>query len=410
MAMPSGRKQFLSWIAAALIATAALVAVLVWEHRATTGRRAAYIIGDAEKGAALFFGEKQCATCHAIGGSGGHVAPDLSGKRPGTPPMGWLAAVLWNHAPGMWRQMRHGKTSYPHLNSEEMADILAFLYQAGNALGDGDPQAGRRVFNAKSCMRCHSVRSEGGKIGPELSTVAAGDGSTAWARAMWNHSQSMIEPVTRAVGEWPQFRGSEMNDLIAYVRGGPVPANVRRREMRGSAERGWRVFEAKCMACHSVRGQGGTLAAGLGPENDLPLNAPEFASVLWNHAPMMLQQVREKGLRAPVLQGDEINDVVAFIASLRYFEPAGSPYVGQRVFTARGCSRCHGSTAEGTQLGPALRTGVEAFTTVSFATALWKHSPQMIDRAEETGVAWPALQATDIGDLVSFLNGSARQR
>jgi hypothetical protein len=119
----------------------------------------------------------------------------------------------------------------------------------------------------------------------------------------------------------------------------------------------------------------------------------------------MLQQVREKGVPALLLQGDEITDVLAFIASLRYFEPNGSEFVGERVFAERGCSGCHGPAAEGTRLGPALRTGAEAFTTVSFATALWKHSPRMIDRAEETGVSWPVLQATDIGDLVSFLNG-----
>ena len=55
-------------------------------------------------------------------------------------------------------------------------------------------------------------------------------------------------------------------------------------------------------------------------------------------------------------------------------------------------------------MGPRLRAGPEAFTTVSFAAALWKHGPRMMDRAEQSGVPWPVLEATDIGDLVSFLN------
>jgi mono/diheme cytochrome c family protein len=98
-----------------------------------------------------------------------------------------------------------------------------------------------------------------------------------------------------------------------------------------------------------------------------------------------------------------------FLASLRYFEPTGSAFVGERVFTERGCAACHGSAAEGTHLAPRLRSRPEAFTTVSFATALWKHGPKMVDRAEESGTQWPILQATDIGDLVSFLNESPRR-
>lgn len=402
MTAPS-HKQYFFWIAAAVIVTAAFIAYLAREH-APKPRHALYIVGEPQKGAVLFFGDKQCATCHAVNGSGGRVAPDLSGRRPGTPAMGWLTAVLWNHAPGMWRQMRHGNVSYPHLDTEEMAHILAFLYQAANVDPSGDPQAGERVFYEKGCVRCHSVRSSGGKTAPELSTVAGTGGSSAWTRAMWNHAQAMLQPVTLGLGHWPQFSGAEMNDLIAYV-GAPA---ARSREVRGSAERGWQVFQAKCIQCHAVRGQGGAIGPELGPETDLPLSTAQFASLLWNHAPAMLRVGRHKGIPAPLLEGDQIVDLQAFLASLRYFEPAGSALVGERVFTERGCAGCHGAAAEGTQLAPGLRSGSEAFTTVSFTTALWKHGPKMVDRAEESGAKWPILQATDIGDLVSFLNAPPR--
>jgi len=324
--------------------------------------------------------------------------------------MGWLTAVLWNHAPGMWRQMRHGNVSYPHLNSEEMAHILAFLYQAGNIDPAGDPNAGQRVFNEKGCLQCHSVRSSGGKTAPELSTVAGSGGSSAWTRAMWNHAQAMVDPVTRALGHWPQFTGSEMNDLIAYVGAGAPNARERVHPVRGSAERGWQVFQAKCIQCHSVRGQGGAVGPELGPQTELPLSTAQFAGVLWNHAPTMLKVVRNSGIPALLLEGDQIVDLQMFLASLRYFEPTGSAFVGERVFTERGCAGCHGSAAEGTQLAPSLRAGPEAFTTVSFTTALWKHGPKMVDRAEDSGTQWPILQAADIGDLVSFLNEPPRHK
>jgi mono/diheme cytochrome c family protein len=117
----------------------------------------------------------------------------------------------------------------------------------------------------------------------------------------------------------------------------------------------------------------------------------------------MLRLGRETGA-APVLEKTEMADLVAFVASLRYVEPTGSPFVGEHVFNARGCARCHGSLAEGTQLGPAIHPRGDAYTAVSLTTALWKHGPKMVDRAEELGIPWPTLEANDLGDLVSFLN------
>jgi mono/diheme cytochrome c family protein len=291
-----------------------------------------------------------------------------------------------------------------------MADILAFLYQAQNVDPAGNAKAGQRIFNEKTCARCHSVRGTGGKVGPELSGVTVDGGSGAWTRTMWNHAQSMIEPITQATGQWPQFTGGEMNDLIAYVSAGDRTEPPSGQKVRGNAELGWRVFQAKCIQCHAVRGQGGSVGPELGPEHEMPLTTARFASVMWNHAPAMIRQGRDKGIALPVLQGNEITDLLTFLASLRYFEPTGSPFVGERVFAERGCAGCHGAAAEGTGNGPKLRAGADAFTTVSFTTALWRHSPRMIDRAESMGVTWPMLKPTDVGDLVSFLNAPSRQK
>jgi cytochrome c2 len=324
--------------------------------------------------------------------------------------MGWIAAVLWNHGPGMWRQIRLKNEPYPQLNSQEMADIFAFLYHASSIDRAGDPSAGQRVFNEKGCVRCHSVGGTGGQAAPELSKIAAASDSNAWTLTMFNHAGSMIAPITSTLGQWPQFTGNEMNDLIAYVSlSAPQPA-TNARKISGNAELGWAVFQRRCMQCHSVRGQGGSVGPELGPEHDLRLTTGQFASVLWNHAPAMLRQARENGISPPVLQGNEMGDLRTFLASLRYFEPTGSPLVGERVFSERGCAACHGRMAEGTQIGPGLRSGTEAFTTISFTVALWRHGPRMIDRAQELGIPWPTLKATDLGDLVSFLNAPARPK
>ncbi len=410
MAMLNGGKRLLIVIPAALIAAAVLVAVFIQVRGPTNTRRALYIIGEPEKGAVLFFGSTQCGICHAVNGEGGRVAPELSGRQPGTPAMGWLEAILWNHGPGMWRQIRRKNEPYPKMDAQEMADILAFLYQASSIDRAGDPSAGQLVFNEKGCVRCHSVRGTGGHAAPELSKIASGLDSNAWTRAMLNHAGSMIGPITSTLGRWPQFTGNEMNDLIAYVRLSAPQSATKAQEIPGDAERGWAVFQNRCIQCHSVRGQGGSVGPELGPERDFPLTRGQFASVLWNHAPAMIQQSRENRIPAPVLQGNEMADLRMFLASLRYFEPTGSPLVGESVFSERGCAACHGQMAEGTKIGPGLRSGKEAFTTVSFSAALWRHGPRMIDRAEELGMPWPTLKPTDIGNLVSFLNASARPK
>ncbi|HEY4900569.1 MAG TPA: c-type cytochrome [Terriglobales bacterium] len=407
MAILNGRNRRLLWVVATLIATALLVVVFLQLRRPAVTTRALYIVGVPERGAALFYGDKQCAICHSINGSGGRVAPDLTGMQPGSPAMGWLTTVLWNHAPGMWRQFRQQNKSYPQLDPQEMADILAFLYQSGNVDRAGDPSAGQRVFNEKGCVRCHAVAGVGGKSAPELSGIADGVDSTAWARAMLNHAGSMVDPITVRLGQWPQFTGKEMNDLIKFVSpGAPRPA-ANKREIPGNAERGWSVFQGRCMQCHSVNGLGGVLGPELGPQHELPLTTAQFAAVFWNHAPEMLQQSHDSGVPAPVFQGQEMADLLAFLASLRYFEPSGSAVAGAQVFSERGCAACHGSTAEGTQSGPALKSGAQPFTAVSFSAALWQHGPRMVDRSNQLGMPWPTLKPTDIGDLVSFLNAPA---
>jgi mono/diheme cytochrome c family protein len=75
MAILSGRHQLFFWVPAALIAVGLVVAVFVQIRRLPTERRALYIVGVPEKGAALFFGDKQCGICHSVNGSGGAGRP-----------------------------------------------------------------------------------------------------------------------------------------------------------------------------------------------------------------------------------------------------------------------------------------------------------------------------------------------
>lgn len=398
----NARNQILLWGTAALIASAGLVGALLRERRSETTRHAVHVTGVPERGAALFFGAKRCSICHAVNGRGGRIGPDLGAIHPVKPAMGWLATVLWNHAPKMWRRM--GDEKPPELNQEEMADLLAFLHEAGTGDRPGDSAAGARIFDEKGCAKCHARSSF--RIQPGASSE-----SVAWARAMWNHAQSMAPQIEARTGEWPEFIGDEMNDLIAFVSGGVADGGQRHEPaLRGNPERGWNAFQFKCMQCHSVGGKGGHIGPEFGPDHNLPHSMAQFAAALWNHAPSMLKHARESSIPLPKLDGNEIKDIQSFLMSLQYFEPAGSPFLGQRVFTDRGCARCHGARGEGTEVAPRLRSPSEAYTTISLSSLLWRHGPEMWKTAERLGIPWPTLEANDVGDLISFLNAPPQQK
>ena len=100
-------------------------------------------------------------------------------------------------------------------------------------------------------------------------------------------------------------------------------------------------------------------------------------------------------------------DLIGFLHTLRYFEPGGSPPVGEMLFAIRGCGECHGARGEGTSLGPGIRGRGVVFSSVSLATSLWRHGPAMYQRAREHRHPWPMLKESDVGDLVVFLNSAA---
>ena len=269
-----------------------LVALVPLTRKPETISRPTYMVGVPERGAKLFYGDKQCGICHTVNGSGGRIAPDLTSTSPENPALGWFTAKVWNHGPAMWRHIRRYNKPFPELSPQEMADVLSFLYLASNTDRPGNSAAGRQVFADKGCARCHSVGAEGGESAPELSKIAAGGDHTEWTRAMLNHAGSMVEPISRTLGQWPQFSGHEMNDLIAYANPSSRDSNKQTKSTAGDVDRGLKVFQDRCAQCHSVAGKGATVGPDLGPEHDLPLSTARFTSLMWNHAPAMLKKGR----------------------------------------------------------------------------------------------------------------------
>ena len=399
------KRRLRFWVIAATLALTMLLITMFWYGKTEARRWSFVLAGDPATGARLFFGKKECSRCHSISGSGGKLAPDLGDQADPQSGIGQLVTAMWNHAPRMWERMRMERVRYPDLCNEEMAHLFAFLYTARYIDEPGDQSRGRVLFDRKGCQRCHAIRGEGGDVGPDLASVNVLSTPLRWAQAMWNHAPAMQQDARRLNIPWPKFQGREMNDLMAYIR--QISGGIRRERelLPASAERGWKVFQSKsCIACHAVRGRGGNLGPELGPGRKLPLTFVQFAGLMWNHSPEMWEALRKNSIPHPKFEGQEVADLVAFLSSLRYFEPAGSPVVGQTLFAERGCDYCHGKQAEGSRTGPALRGPGEITTSITLATALWGHGPKMYDRTRQLGRPWPTLSENDIGDLVAFLN------
>ncbi len=400
------RRRSHTWLQAALAVGVLAAAGLVWQQQRAHARLISFLEGDPQTGARLLEW-KGCLRCHSVNGQGGRVGPDLGAPSPPRSSLNQVVAGMWNHGPRMWERMGQEKISLPELSQEEMAQIFAYLYTIRYVDEAGDVEHGQRLFTSMGCIRCHAIRGKGGIQGPDLATIGGVDTPIVWAQEMWNHAPAMEVKMQQVGVSRPRFEGTEMNDLLAFIRNVCEGPRSEHKLLPASASRGARVFKKKsCTACHSVEGEGGKAGPELGPTHQLPSTLAQFAGEMWNHSPEMFRVMKTQGIDRPSFENQEMADVMAYLNSLRYFEPTGTARAGAAVFSERGCARCHGTNAEGTASGEVLRGRGEVYNSISLATSLWNHGPAMYRQARKLSVPWPRLEDSDPGDLTAFLNST----
>jgi cytochrome c oxidase cbb3-type subunit III len=131
-----------------------------------------------------------CSPCHGYRGEGGR-GPNLAAGRfyRGSTD----AAILKNISEGI------PGTEMPGLfyNEDRVWQIVAYIrsLSAKAAKPNGNTEAGAALFRSQGCATCHSIRGEGGALGPDLSAVGA-------ARSLDNLKQSILDPSAEVQ---PQF-------------------------------------------------------------------------------------------------------------------------------------------------------------------------------------------------------------
>ena len=130
-----------------------------------------------------------------------------------------LSGRLWNHAPAMFAAFGSRGVPWPEISAAEMADLMTYLEADPARDPAPDLVQGEAELVRKGCLKCHSLRGEGARVGPDLGTLrAAYESAPVWAARMWVHTPRMAEETRRLGVLYPRFSGREMDDLVAFLR------------------------------------------------------------------------------------------------------------------------------------------------------------------------------------------------
>jgi putative heme-binding domain-containing protein len=190
-----------------LVALASIVAAfLVGAAQAAPQAPAPRAGGDAasvQAGGALF--RERCADCHGADAKGGR-GPDLT--------------RLWTREGADERAFQTIRSGVPgsimppsSAPDAELLAIVAYLRSISTATPEestGNVANGERIFAAQ-CASCHRIKGRGGRLGPDLSQIPAGQTNQALVRAIRDASASFasgFEAVTLVTRDGQQIRGT----------------------------------------------------------------------------------------------------------------------------------------------------------------------------------------------------------
>lgn len=180
----------------------------------TEGDRYYQSPGNPASGKRLFQ-VKQCSKCHSLAtGAESGSGPNLQDRKWGLS-VYEIAGILWNHEKTMTSTMEEQGLAYPEFTTDEMADIIAYIYFMGFRDRKGDPENGKTAFQDRGCTNCHQLRDEGpiSNIRPSLNITT----SVTMAQIMWNHAPVMEKMASGKVLPWPELTGDDMVDIYAFL-------------------------------------------------------------------------------------------------------------------------------------------------------------------------------------------------
>ena len=360
---------------------------------------------DPARGARLFV-SKGCVKCHAFRGAGGTVGPDFARIDLGNTLLE-LASKLLNHIPSMMQGMERMKMLRPTLSGDEITDICAYLYFLRFFFDEpGNSSRGKYLFDEKGCGRCHPLSGRGREGEPGLDQFPQNISPVYLSEMIWNHGSVMIAEMVRLGMKWPTLEGTEMMDLLEYIRmnaKGPKEAAL---VAPGNPREGRKIFVQKgCIKCHAIQGEGGKVGMDLGKRAKLYYKSlTQIASIMWDKGPTVLAKMAQPQTGVPKFTAKEMADLLAYLYFLHFMDEPGNPLNGKKVYVDMGCSKCHGLEGKpGELMRIDLSKYQKASNPLDIVAGIWNHSPQIEKAFRENGITWPRFKREGMADLLEYV-------
>jgi mono/diheme cytochrome c family protein len=123
----------------------------------------------------------------------------------------------------------------------------------------------------------------------------------------------------------------------------------------------------------------------------------------------MWARMKEQRIESPQITGQEMADIVAYLYTTHYFDPAsGNSLRGRQVVHAKGCLACHGVDGKGGTTAGDLSTLNVGGSASSLIAAMWNHRQAMEDQAQALRIKLSTLKGQELADLAAYLGSSKR--
>lgn len=368
--------------------------VLVMNFWVLTPNLAGSMDGDARRGAD-FIQSQGCINCHLIKGVGVGRAPDLGQRLDRNYSPAGIAARMWSHGPVMWAAMspvllatiNNRNISASKATTDPTADLFAYFYASRFFEKPGEAERGKRLFQEKHCLDCHSLTDPGGGIGPAVAKWESLQSPVVLIQRMWNHQTRMRNAMTARGIPWPRLTSQQLDDILLYLQNLPQTRGIEYVIEFPSPSNGEELVRDKgCTSCHV-----GKLAL----ENRLAdRTLTDIAAAMWNHAPEMRQP-------PPEVSVVEWRQLMSYVWAKQFFASNGNPARGRKVFESKKCGDCHNDPSSGT---PSLSEPAEPYSAISMVAVLWRHGPIMLRRMQAEHISWPQFSQEEMANLIAYLN------
>ena len=150
-----------------------------------------------------------CAFCHGLGAHGGGRGPDLTRaqKRHGNSDAEMFHNIH-DGIPGTAMPAATNGGIGVGMSDEEIWQVVTYLHSVqvrASAEPAGSPQRGKQLFNgALGCSTCHMIDGKGGRLGPDLSTVAASRSTDYLVESVRKPSRRLAQGIFEVMKEFPQ--------------------------------------------------------------------------------------------------------------------------------------------------------------------------------------------------------------